>query len=476
MSDILIAILAILFVLGVAINIHELGHFLVAKFFGMRVEAYSFFGLGPRLFGFKIGHTDYRISAIPLGAYVKLYGDEETSVLEGGSSEEKVEGFLEERNIGKVDPDKKPLIERVPDSELYELRPRWQKFFVMLGGPFMNFVLALSIPFGIAMVYGVPAVPAPIIGSVKAEGAAEKAGIKVGDRIVSFAGIENPSWDRINDEALLQAEKPVAVVVERNGQRIPITMTPTKITVGGQTAGILDMSTDDGTEPVVVGRLVTDMPAASSGLQKGDLIVTVNDKTVSSPKEMKDFIGEAKGQPIKLAFIRNGERREVTTNAVLKDDQWLIGIHFDSSQLDNFEPTTIAGALSWAVNTNLRTLRLTGTALGQVGAGERSARDTVSGPIGIGQAIVNTVFSSGFFGLLFILTAISLSLGVMNLLPIPMLDGGQIMVLGIEKVMSWFGKTLSLVARERIQLTGLAIVLLLMVTVIFFDVSRLLGN
>jgi regulator of sigma E protease len=124
----------------------------------------------------------------------------------------------------------------------------------------------------------------------------------------------------------------------------------------------------------------------------------------------------------------------------------------------------------------LRTLRLTGAALGQVAAGERSAGDTVSGPIGIGQAIVNTVFSSGFFGLLFILTAISLSLGVMNLLPIPMLDGGQIMVLGIEKVMSWFGKTLSMVARERIQLTGLAIVLLLMVTVIFFDVSRLVGK
>jgi len=454
MPDILIAILAILFVLGVAINIHELGHFLVAKFFGIRVEAYSFFGLGPRVFGVKIGHTDYRISAIPLGAYVKLYGDEATGPLEGGESQ--------------GDP--------VPESELYELRPRWQKFFVMLGGPFMNFVLALSIPFGIALVYGVPTVPAPIIGSVKAEGAAEKAGIKVGDRIVNFAGIENPSWDRINEEALLRPEKPIDVAIEREGQRIPLSISPTKITVSGQSGGVLDMSTDDGTEPVVVGKLQPDMPAASSGLKKGDLIVSVNDKTVNSPKEMKDLIGQAKDQPIKLSLIRNGERHEVTTNAVLKDDQWLVGIHFDSSQLENYEPSTVGAALAWAVDTNLRTLRMTGTALGQVGAGERSARDTVSGPIGIGQAIVNTVFSSGFFGLLFILTAISLSLGVMNLLPIPMLDGGQIMVLGIEKVMSWFGKTLSLVARERIQLTGLAIVLLLMVTVIFFDVSRLIGK
>src|SRR5256714_15300351 len=105
MSDILVAILAILFVLGVAINIHEFGHFLVAKFFGMRVEAYSFFGLGPRLFGVKIGHTDYRVSAIPLGAYVKLYGDDVTAPLEGGSSEK----------------------EPVPESELFELRPRWRR-------------------------------------------------------------------------------------------------------------------------------------------------------------------------------------------------------------------------------------------------------------------------------------------------------------------------------------------------------------
>ena len=319
-------------------------------------------------------------------------------------------------------------------------------------------------------------VPAPIVGFVKAEGSADRAGIKVGDRIVNFGGIENPSWDRIGDEALLQADKTIPLEVERDGQRVPLTVTPTKITVQGQSAGILDMSTDDGMEPVVVGRVQPDMPAATSGLQNGDLIVSVNGRTVDNPKEMREIVTETKGEPIKISFIRNGERQEITTNALLKDDQWLIGIQFDSSQLQNYEPTSIGGAAAWAVNANLRTLRLTGKALGQVGTGERSARDTVSGPIGIGQAIVATVFSSGFFGLLFILMAISLSLGIMNLLPIPMLDGGQIMVLGIEKVLSWFGRTLSIVARERIQLTGLAIVLLLMVTVIFFDVSRLVSR
>ena len=455
MSDILIAILAILFVLGVAINIHEFGHFMVAKFFGMRVEAYSFLGLGPRLFGIKIGHTDYRISAIPLGAYVKLYGDEATGPLEG-------------KDEAPVDP--------VPEAELYELRPRWQKFLVMLGGPFMNIVLALSIPFTMALIYGVPANPAPIVGFVKPAGAADLAGIKPGDRIVSFDGVENPSWDRIQDDALLVPEKEVPVVVERQGQRTSLKIKPTKVTENGQSGGFLDMAPDAGTEPVVVGSVDAEMPAGKDGLQKGDWITSVNDKAIRNSQEMKIMVGETKDQPIKLAITRNNQRQEITTHAVQKDGEWRIGIAFDPTLLSTRESVGVVGAASEAVTQNSRILRLTGKALGQVGTGERAARDTVSGPIGIGQIIITTVFASGFLGLLSVLMAISLSLGVMNLLPIPMLDGGQIMVLGVEKVLSWFGRTLSMVARERIQLTGLAIVVLLMVTVIFFDVSRLVSK
>jgi len=454
MTDILIAILAIIFVLGVAINIHELGHFLVAKFFGMRVEAYSFFGLGPRIWGFKVGNTDYRISAIPLGAYVKLYGDESNVGLEG----------------------KDETTDPVPASELYELRPRWQKFLVMLGGPFMNIVLALAIPFGLALGYGAPANPAPIVGFVKSGGAADQAGIKIGDRIIQFDGVDNPSWNRIEDSALLIPEKPVTIIVERGGQRVPLTITPTKVTESGQSAGFLEMAPDAGVEPVVVGSIDPEMPAASSGLQSGDWITSVGGKEIRNTQEMKALVAESKGAPINLAVTRGDQRLEISTNAVQKNDDWLIGIRFDTSLLSKREPVGVRGAAAFAIDQNTRILRMTGAALGQVGAGERSARDTVSGPIGIGQIIIQTVFAAGFFGLLSVLMMISLSLGIINLLPIPMLDGGQIMVLGIEKVMSWFGKTLSLVARERIQLTGLAIVLLLMVTVIFFDVSRLVGK
>jgi regulator of sigma E protease len=454
MSEVLIAILAIVLVLGVAINIHEFGHFMVAKLFGMRVEAYSFFGLGPRLFGYRIGNTDYRVSAIPLGAYVKLYGDESNTGLEAA----------DEAN------------EPVPEKELYELRPRWQKFLVMLGGPFMNIVLAMAIPLGLALAYGVPTNPAPIVGVIKSDGAADMAGIKVGDRIVSFDGIPDPSWDRIEDDALLNPEKELPITVERDGRQLDLRLAPSKLTQNGQSAGMLDMDADNGTEQVVVGQIESGMPAAQDGVRIGDWIKSVNDKPIRNTQEMRSIVAEGKEQPIKLSIDRGGQEVTIVTHAAQKDDQWRIGIGFDTTLLNRREPVGIGGAARWAVEQNLRILRVTGLALGQVGTGQRAARDTVSGPIGIGQIIVQTVLSGGWIGLLPVLMMISLSLGVMNLLPIPMLDGGQILVLAIEKVMSWFGRTLSMVARERIQLTGLAIVLLLMVTVIFFDVSRLIGK
>ncbi len=452
MPDILVVILAVIFVLGVAINIHEFGHFIVAKLFGMRVEAYSFFGLGPRVWGFKVGHTDYRISAIPLGAYVKLYGDEATASLEGGSSDG----------------------EKVPDSELYELRPRWQKFFVMLGGPFMNIVLALAIPFGAALMYGIPAMPAPVVGLVETNGAADKAGIKVGDRIVAFDGIENPTFDRIRKDAAILAEKEVAIVVERDGKRLPLTITPTKASINGNGIGELDFDPDMGAEPVVVNDVVADMPAAQSGIQKGDMITAVNGKVVRNRMEVRNSIAEAKGQPVVLSISRNNEQKEITTSAKeVSENKWQIGIAFGNTVQTARDPATIGTAAGFAVNSNLDILRLTGRVFGQLFSGERSVKDAgLAGPVGIVQIISQVVREAGIAGLFSILAVISLNLGVFNLLPIPLLDGGQIMVLGIEKVLSWFGKTMSMAFRERIQLAGLAIIVLLMIFTMVLDISR----
>jgi regulator of sigma E protease len=448
---ILIAILAVIFVLGVAINIHEFGHFIVAKLLGMRVDAYSFFGLGPRIWGFKVGHTDYRISAIPLGAYVKLYGDEATGPLEGAD------------NQGEV----------VPESELYELRPRWQKFLVMVGGPFMNILLALAIPFSLALVNGVPATPSPIVGYVKSDGAAEKAGIKVGDRIVAFDGVDNPTWERVRNDSLISPGKELPMIVERNGQRVPMTVTPTKITESGNTVGFLDLEPEGGVEPVVIELVQDGMPASDAGLQKGDLIISFNGVPAKNHLEIRQKIVENGNNPIKLTVNRNGEAKEIfITPKVAEGEKPKIGAAFGNQYNKSRESVGIMGAAAYAWHANIEILRLTGKAFGQVSKGERSAGETFSGPIGIVQIISQIANNAGFEELLGVLGLISLNLGIFNLLPIPMLDGGQIAVLAIEGFLALFGLTLSMRVKEKIQLVGLAAILLLMVFTIFNDVSR----
>ncbi|MBA2378447.1 MAG: RIP metalloprotease RseP [Blastocatellia bacterium] len=452
MPEIIIVILAVVFVLGVAINIHEFGHFIVAKLFGMRIEAYSFFGLGPRIWGFKRGHTDYRISAIPLGAYVKLYGDEATASLEGGESEG----------------------EKVPDEELYELRPRWQKFLVMVGGPFMNIMLALAIPFGAAAIYGVPAMPAPIVGVVSPNSAAQEAGIQVGDRIAAFDGVENPTWSRISNDARISPERPITVEVDRGGERVSLTVTPERADIDGNIIGELGFQPDSGVEPVEVGSLSEGAPGATSGLEVGDRVIAFNGQTVRNRQELTSQIRENKDAPAVLTIERNGERQEITTAARLDTDGvHRIGIGFSTANITTREAVGLSGAAAYAVNVNVEIIRLTGRVFGQLFAGERSVRDSgLAGPVGIVSIIAKVVTEAGFGGLIFILGVISLNLGIFNLLPIPLLDGGQIMVLGIEKVMSWFGRTLSMAVREKIQLAGLGIILMLMAFTLFLDVSR----
>jgi regulator of sigma E protease len=455
MPDFLLVALAVIFVLGIAINIHEFGHFIVAKLLGMRVEAYSFFGLGPRIWGFKVGHTDYRISAIPLGAYVKLYGDEATAALEGGESDG----------------------ERVPDSELYELRPRWQKFLVMIGGPFMNIMLALAIPFFAVWSNGLPANPAPIAGFIKPSGAAQQAGIQVGDRIVQFGDVENPTWERIRNDSAVSPEQAINLTVERGGQRVPLTIKPTRYEEKGNVIGTVDFEPDMGVEPVVVDRVAENMPAASAGLQKGDWITAVNGKQVRNRMEVKNFITEAKDQPINLTINRNNERKEITTNAKQSESgDWQIGIAFGNTLNAAREPASIGQAASYAVNSNLEIVRLTGKVFGQMFSGERSVKESgVAGPVGIVQIIGQMVRETGFAGLFPILAVISLNLGVFNLLPIPLLDGGQIALLGIEGFLALFGLTLSMGIKEKIQMVGLGVILLLMVVTLFLDISRLVG-
>jgi regulator of sigma E protease len=438
--------LAFIFILGSAVVLHEFGHFLVAKLFKIRVETFSV-GFGPRLFGKKWGQTDYRVSAIPLGGYVKLGGDESNAPIEG-------EGAAD-----------------IPTQERFDLRPRWQRILVALAGPVMNVLTALAIPLAGALMYGAPAVPAPIVSSMASGGASEAAGLQRGDRIVSFNGIEHPKWDTIRGDALLSPGQPLPVVVERNGQRVPLTITPVPRTEDGDTAGFLDFVPDYGDVPVVLRQVDADSPASEAGLQPGDQLLAIGGQPVKSAEQVSRFVSEHKTEPITLTVKRDGRQMDITATArKLSDGKERLG--FSQAEDIPLIPVGFVGAATYAVNSNLEILRLTGKALGQFFTGQRSARNTLSGPVGIYKAAGSAVERYGWGGFFTTLAFLSLNLGIFNLLPIPVLDGGAIFLLLIEGGLATVGMKLSLRVRDRIQQVGFVMVLLLMVFVVTNDLLK----
>ena len=443
--DFLIVPIAFIFILGSAVVLHEFGHFLVAKLFRIRVETFSV-GFGPRLFGKKWGHTDYRVSAIPLGGYVKLGGDESNAPLEGTSAQD------------------------IPPEEMFNLRPRWQRVLVALAGPVMNILTALAIPFAGAMMYGVPATPNPVVYDVRPGGAADKAGLKVGDRIVSFNGAEHPSWDYINGDALLGPGKPMPVIVNRNGVEISLTITPSVRTENGEQAGFLDFVPDYGGLPVVVGQIVAGSPAEETGFQGGDVLVKIGNEDVKSSGQVTEYIRSHTGQ-IPITVQRNGQTVQLTTpDRRMEGGRLGVGI----GEQYPLHAATVGSAFKYAWDTNIQILRLTGKALGQVFTGERSVRNTLSGPIGIYQAAKTSVERLGWDGVFGMLGFLSLNLGIFNLLPIPVLDGGAIFLLIIEGLLAMVGLSISSAIRDRIQQVGFVMVLLLMVFVIGNDVVKMI--
>jgi regulator of sigma E protease len=439
-------ILAFIGILGAAVVIHEFGHFIVAKFFKIRVETFSV-GFGPRLFGKKRGHTDYRVSLIPLGGYVKLGGDESNAPLEGQGASD------------------------IPPEEQFNLRPRWQRILVAVAGPIMNILTALAIPFAGALMYGVPMTPAPVVSYAPGNGAAYKAGLQRGDRIVSFAGTESPDWDTIRGDALLSPGQPLPVVVERNGLRVALTITPTAVTEEGETFGILEFVPDNGGYPVVIRDVSADSAALDAGIKPGDQVMAINGQSVRSAEHIYAYIREHRSQPITLSLMRDGQKIDVTaTPRKMADGTERLGI--TSGDSFPLQRPGISLAAGYAVKSNLQILRLTGKALGQFFTGQRSARNTLSGPVGIYKAASSSVERFGWGGFFTTLAFLSLNLGIFNLLPIPVLDGGAIFLLLIESLLATVGLSLSLRVRERIQQVGFVMVILLMVFVITNDLLK----
>ncbi|HYE64320.1 MAG TPA: RIP metalloprotease RseP [Pyrinomonadaceae bacterium] len=441
----LVGFLAFIFILGAAVVIHEFGHFIVAKLLKIRVETFSV-GFGPRLFGRRWGTTDYRVSAIPLGGYVKLGGDESNAAIEGAGASD------------------------VPPEEQFNLRPRWQKISVAVAGPVMNILTALAIPFFGAMYAGVPVMPAPTVNLVRQGGAADAAGIKPGDRIISFNGKENPTWERIENDALLSPEQPLPLVIERDGQRVTTAIRPTKQMHDGNALGQLDMEPDYGALPVVIGMVEEGGPAKEAGLKAGDRIVAINGVPARNKEQVTQFIQDNKAEPIRLTIERGGERQEITARVrQMPDGRERLGFGYSREPLERVGPITAA---SYAVSKNIEILRLTGKALGQTFTGQRSIRDTLAGPIGIATESSKAANNYGWEGVFFMLAFMSLNLGVFNLLPIPVLDGGAIFLLLVEAMLGWVGLKLSMTMRERIQQIGFVVLLLLMGFVITNDLLK----
>ncbi|HWS99975.1 MAG TPA: RIP metalloprotease RseP [Pyrinomonadaceae bacterium] len=440
------SIFAFIFILGAAVVLHEFGHFIVAKLLGIRVETFSV-GFGPSLWGRKWGTTEYRISAIPLGGYVKLGGDESNAPIEGAGASD------------------------IPEKEQFMLRPRWQKFLVAVAGPVMNILTALAIPFIGGLMYGVPVPPAPVVREIARGGAAEAAGLQKGDHVISFNGVDNPNWGRIHGDSLLSPEKPLPLVVDRGGQKISMTITPARRVEKGEILGDIGFEPDWGDVRVVVVDVIPNSPAAEAGLKVGDRIVALGGEPVPSDQYVTEYVKSHKGQPIRMAIERDGQQQEITATArPLADGTERLGL--SPRDLIPRQPAGVMGSLRYAWESNLEILRLTGKALGQFFSGERSARNTLSGPLGIYDAAAASVNEAGWAGIFNMLGFLSLSLGIFNLLPIPVLDGGAIFLLLVEAVMALGGWKLSMRVRERIQQVGFVMLLLLMGFVITNDLLK----
>lgn len=430
-------------VLCAMVVIHEFGHYIVAKMLGIPAEVFSV-GFGKRLFGVNVGGTDFRLSAIPLGGYVRFRG-ENLEMLQGRS-----EGGVEE----------------------FLAHPKWKRLLVAFAGPAFNIATALLIPMVAVMIgfHTSAQSSQPItIGRVVPGSPAEKAGLQPLDRIVAANGVPDPVWEDFKLDISLRPGENIPLTVERDGRRIELTVQPRA--EGQEKSGLI------GVEPYLpelrVGEVQPNSPAARAGLQPGDNIKTINGRPLLSFTNVQQTLRENAGKEITLGVERAGRPLELKlTPTASAQEEGSLGVVFQLPTVF-VKKSNIGEALAFAADYNWRFLKMNGVVFKQLFTGRRSARDSVAGPIGIAKMTSDTFQAAGWDGTLHLMGMLSLSLGVMNLLPIPVLDGGMILLIIIEAILGLFGMALTMNIRERFQQVGFVALMLLMGFVIFNDVSRL---
>jgi regulator of sigma E protease len=427
-------------VLGFMILIHEFGHYAAAKYFGVRVEVFSI-GFGKRLLGFRRGDTDYRIAAIPLGGYVKMSGEN-------------------------------PMDSRSDDPGEFLNHPRWQRFVIAIAGPAMNVMLAIALLTGVYMVhYEYPAAldePA-VIGWVNANTPADKAGVKIGDRIVRVEDIENPTWEQVNVKDALSPNQPLRYAIEHNGKVTEKTLVPEPL--GRNQYG--DMGWVAKESSVVLTTVEPGMPADLAGIKIGDQILTADGQEIPHLAALIQMLNKTKDQPLELVVLRDGQKKTFTIKPVLdsrgpaQDTRYRIGI---ASVPTKIVKLNFSEALKRSISDNKKSSFLILELLQKMVQRKVSLRQ-VDGPIGIGSAVGQAAREEGWSPLFLISAAISLNLGIMNLLPIPILDGGVILLLLIESLMQ---KEISLPIKERIYQAAFVFLVLFAVMVIYNDLVKTL--
>ena len=430
----MIYLAAVGLVLGVLVFVHEFGHYAVAKLCGVRVEVFSL-GFGKRLWGFRRGDTDYRISLLPLGGYVKMSGEN-------------------------------PMEARTGDPGEFTSHPRWQRFLIAIAGPAMNIILAIVVLTGVYMFHHeYPAYSRlPVDAFFVAPGSpAEKAGIHPGDRIIKIDDVQNPNWDQALTTFALSPGQPVDVTVRRGDQTLNMKLVP-------ETAGP-DRVGDAGLIiPEVVGTLESGFPAAKAGMRSGDILLAVNGTQVRDTSEVLELLQQTKESPVQLTFWRNGERSSITVKPEFSDTadsqgkKYRLGFTVMAVERLPF-PAAFTNAYVDCKTNSLLIFKL----LGKMIERKVSIRQ-MSGPIGITK-ISGDAARQGFSFLMWVMALISLNLAVFNLLPIPILDGGLMLMLLIESLM---GRDIKREVKERVYQAAFVFLLLFAAVVIYNDVAKTL--